>query len=145
MRLNRRLKICLSKQHRCGPTINPSLTGLQSPVRWSNKLLKSREPSFWETSPLWLVPFSFSSLRFLGRFPSLWGPLFQYSDSQIERHNCLFKICSFFFLPACYIRICYVFRRMKKTDPERLLVPTQLLLKDKPHSQNLVQYEVPNR
>lgn len=64
------------------PTIGPSLSEHQAhPGRWSDTLVELCELLFGKQAPKLAGALSFPSMRFLGKFPSLWCTLFQQPDS----------------------------------------------------------------
>lgn len=76
------------------PTTNPVCSGLQShPLRWSENFSELCEISSQETTfLLWLhLSLLSPSMRLLGKFSFLWGPLLQRSVSQIEGDKRLLK------------------------------------------------------
>ena len=76
---------------RCGsPTNYPSLSGLQSPIRLSDKPLEFGEKSKRQVL-FQLMLFLFLSMRFLRKFRFCWGLPFPQAHTHIERYKVYFQ------------------------------------------------------
>lgn len=93
-RSNREPRMCTSKppwSRHASPTNHPSLSGLQSHVRLSDRPLEFCENSKRQV-PLWLVLFLSPSMRFLRKFPFV-GVYHSHSLTLILRDTkCIFRI-----------------------------------------------------